>query len=306
MTRILSFWGKGGVGKTTISAATALYLAEKNFKVLLLSSDPTPSLSEVLDFKLSSEPLKVYKELYALELSEEKVIQLWKERFGEEVYKVASSIFPIERDVIDYVAGAPGIADEFLLYYIYETWKSRKYDFVVWDTTAAGGSIRLLRIEKEFYSHLGEAAKMYLRLKGFFEKLKRGEKDPLDLINEWRVLAENVLKMLSSTDHSLILIATPEELSLHVTRKIFTELKEYGINSKGLIINMVLNPTLCPKCKPWIQKCNQQQEIIKKLSKEFSRIIIGEIPFTTMELKGIDNILIFSNKIGNIIRKIIY
>ncbi|HDH07370.1 MAG TPA: ArsA family ATPase, partial [Thermoproteales archaeon] len=215
MTRILSFWGKGGVGKTTISAATALYLAEKNFKVLLLSSDPTPSLSEVLDFKLSSEPLKVYKELYALELSEEKVIQLWKERFGEEVYKVASSIFPIERDVIDYVAGAPGIADEFLLYYIYETWKSRKYDFIVWDTTAAGGSIRLLRIEKEFYSHLGEAAKMYLRLKGFFEKLKKGEKDPLDLINEWRDLAENVLKMLSSTDHSLILIATPEELSLH-------------------------------------------------------------------------------------------
>jgi len=61
---------------------------------------------------------------------------------------------------------------------------------------AAGGGIRMLRIEKEFYEHLGEAAKLYLKLKGVINKIRAGEAEPLDLIESWRRLANRILEFL--------------------------------------------------------------------------------------------------------------
>ena len=113
------------MGKTTCSASLAAGLSELDGRdVLLVTTDLTPTLSDVLGARLSSSPSKVegYGHLYAMELDEGAVIGLWKERFGEEVYEVISSFLPVERDIIDYVARAPGIADQFMLYVIYELW----------------------------------------------------------------------------------------------------------------------------------------------------------------------------------------
>lgn len=116
--------------------------------MLLVSSDPTPTLSRLLE---NAEPGL----LDVMELDEESVVNLWKQRFGDEVYRVASSFLPVGKEFIDYVAGAPGIADQYMLYYIYDVWRHGRYDYIVWDTQAAGGSVRLLRLESEVYSHVG-------------------------------------------------------------------------------------------------------------------------------------------------------
>ncbi len=262
--RLVSFWGKGGVGKTTCSASLAAGLSEDGMDVLLLTTDPTPTLSDVLDFPLGSEPSKVngFRGLWAAELSESAVIEMWKERFGGEVYEVASSFLPVERDFIDYVARAPGIADQFMLYLLHEFWRKGGYDIIVWDTPASSGSVRLLRIEEEFYSHMNDAIRMYLKLKGFLERISRGRRDPLALIEEWRSIARGIMDMLSSDSHHLILVAIPEKISYLLTLRMRDELEGMGIKVRALVVNRLLRDCKC-------DKLNRMAEIHARVLEEF-------------------------------------
>ncbi len=262
--RLVSFWGKGGAGKTTCSASLAAGLSEEGMDILLLTTDPTPTLSDVLRFPLGPKPAKVngFRGLWAAELSESAVIEMWKDRFGDEVYEVASSFLPVERDFIDYVARAPGVADQFMLYLLYEYWRAGGYDLIVWDTPASSGSIRLLRIEEEFYSHMNDAIRMYLRLKGFLEKIRRGKRDPLELIEEWRSLARGIMDLLTSDFHHLILVAIPERISYLLTLRMRDELEVMGISVRALIVNRLFRGCGC-------EKLSRMIEIHAKVLEEF-------------------------------------
>lgn len=241
-TKIVSFWGKGGTGKTTIAAATALGLEEAGYNVFVFSSDPAPTLCLALGVGSCVDKRVRIGRIEALELSEESVLRLWKERFGDEVYEVVSAFLPVGREIIDYVAGAPGISDQFLMYYVYEVWKSRDYDYIVWDTPAAGGSLRMLRIEYELYQHMTDAAKLYLRVKGALEKLRRraSTRTPDKLIEEWKELAKTILDLLASEEHMLHITTTADVLGLAVTKKLHSEFSMHNIRVRRVIANMVL------------------------------------------------------------------
>jgi len=267
----LSFWGKGGVGKTTISFAVAKLLQEGRREVLYISTDPASkfALDSIDVFKPESER---HSRLSLKVLTEEDVRMLWKERFGEEVYEVASSFLPVDKSIIDYVARAPGISEEFMLYYIWDAWKSGKYDAIVWDTMAAGGSLVLLELEKELYSHMGEAARLYLRIRGTLESIRRkGGGDPLKLIENWKGMAESILSFLSSEQHRAFIVSNPDSFSTKTSLSLFDELKQTGVEVKGFILNKVLENDVCPEC-PVLEYQRQSQNFwASVLSQEASK-----------------------------------
>ncbi len=291
MSRLVSFWGKGGAGKTTLSAAVAVALADRGSRVLVFSSDPTPTLGEVLGVELGGEPRRVWGGLYAAEVGEEEVLRMWRERFGGEVYEVLSSLLPVDESIIDYVAGAPGVADEFLMYYVYVMLGSGVYDYVVWDTPAAGGSIRLLRLEKEFYRHLGEAAALYLKLKGVFDRLRgrRGGRSPLELIEGWRRLAEDILSMLASGSHMLHVVAQPDELSLSVTGRIVREFGEIGGSPRRVLVNMVPDASTCPDCRPFVSAAERSMRIVGEFRRLFGDIVYT-VPLLEEPPRGVERL----------------
>ena len=297
MTRIIGIWGKGGVGKSTCASSLAYYLSRDGYRVLLLTTDFVPTISRI--FRVRGKGLVNVPgnaNLFIYELSPDEVIDLWKQRFGDEVYQVISSFLPIDREIIDYIAGAPGIADEFMLYVLYELYRKKKYDYIIWDLPAAGDALKLLWIEREFYTHLGEAAKMYLKLKGFLQKLKRSSsKSPLDLINEWRELADQIFTLLKSNDHRALVITTPDDLSVEVTRKIINELESFDISIDGLVVNMVW-PDSSEVAKLFNERLKMQEinlskikEMASKLSKDY-RIIpllnFQELRINVLEMIG--------------------
>ncbi|MBE9390680.1 ArsA family ATPase [Fervidicoccus fontis] len=268
---VLSFWGKGGVGKTTLTFSLSLELALRGKKTIYLTTDPTPPLpywgSKDCDWREYKAKCGDNLELYLM--SEKIVRELWIKKFGEEVYEVASSIFPVEREVIDYVAGAPGIADEFLMYFVQNLCRNETADYIVWDTTAAGGSIRLIRLEKEFYEHLGQASKMYLKIKGTLEKIRRGKKDPAELIDSWRKIAEEVLSFLSSSSHKAYIVSIPDYYGLQVTSSIYEELTMNKINVEKVILNMVFGEEVQKECKEIGNMAREQKKYIQEFFKKF-------------------------------------
>lgn len=293
--RMVMFCGKGGVGKTTAASATALHFANGGLKTLLISTDPTPSLSDILERDVSGviTPIEEAPGLDAVELDYETVVDMWKERFGREVYEVVSSFLPVDEEIIDYVAGAPGIDEEFALSYVYDLYSSEAYDLIVWDTAPAGGTLSLIRLQEKFYRHLGDAARLYVRVRKALDVLVKGRerRDPLEIIERWRRLAENVLSMLRDARTKAFLVTIPEALGVNQTRRVKRELDSYGIGVSGVIINYIVPEEEAKASKFNRRRREMQLRYLREIEALFGdelRVII--LPLLPYEVKGLETI----------------
>jgi len=302
---ILSFWGKGGVGKTTCSASLATYLASNGDETLLISSDPSPSLFGIFGFP--RRPGGIYRvsgleRLDVIELDEAVVLEMWKERFGGEVFEVVSSFFPVDESILDYIAGAPGISEEFVLAYLLEEYRLGGYDFIVWDTAPAGGTLRLLRLEEQFYEHLGEAGRLYFSVKSVLDRLKRkGGRNPLSIIEEWRALARDVLDFISSDAVRAFIVTIPEWLGYAQTVRIVGELGEFDVSIGGILVNQVAETGIC-QGEVWDKRSEVHAHYMEMIREEFGgRYKVKSVPVLPYEVKGVDRLLRFSENVLDLV-----
>jgi arsenite-transporting ATPase len=304
--RLIMIGGKGGVGKTTCAAAIALHFSLQGKKTLIISSDPTPSLSDIFEMEIGDQetPIKNVKDLYGIEVSSEVVLKKWKERFGPEIYEVVSSFASVDYDFVEYIGGAPGIEEEYMLNYILELVEGGQYDLVVWDTAPAGHTLRLLHLPQIFLKHLEAATKFYMNLYSYFEKLKesvklkKGKRSLLEIISGWENLAEKVVSFIRDTQKSdFIIVTIPEALGVRQTERIIKDFDGYQLNVNHLIVNYVIQEADCNFHK---MRKEMQQHYIKILKDLYShRIRLIELPLMPHEIKGVERI----NKISEILFK---
>jgi arsenite-transporting ATPase len=302
--RLIMIGGKGGVGKTTCASAIALHFSLKGKKTLIISSDPTPSLSDIFEMAVGDQetPIKNAKNLYGIEISSEVVLKKWKDRFGPEIYEVLSSFASVDYDFVDYIGGAPGIEEEYMLNYILELVESGQYDLVVWDTAPAGHTLRLLHLPQIFLKHLEAATKFYMNLYSTFEKLKdtvklkKGKRSLLEIISGWEDLAEKVVDFIRDGQKSEFIIVTiPEALGVRQTERIIKDFDEYQLKVNHLIVNYVIHEADCNFHK--IRR-EMQQGYLQILTDQYDpRIGLIEVPLLPQEIKGVDRI----NRISEIL-----
>lgn len=303
---LIMIGGKGGVGKTTCASAIALHFSFQGKKTLIISSDPTPSLSDIFEMEIGDQetPLKNVKNLYGIEISSEVVLKKWKERFGPEIYEVVSSFASLDYDFVDYIGGAPGIEEEYMLNYILELVEGGQYDLVVWDTAPAGHTLRLLHLPQIFLRHLEAATKFYMNLYSYFEKvkeavkLKKGKRSLLEIISGWEDLAEKVVNFIRDPKKSEFIIVTiPEALGVRQTERIIKDFDEYQLRVNHLIVNYVIQQADCDFHRI---RSEMQQNYIRILEDQYSPgINIIKTPLFPHEIKGVERI----NKISEILFK---
>jgi len=222
---IYAFVGKGGVGKTSISSALALELSE-NYKTCIISMDFLPMTHYIFPDK--------EKNLEVIEYTEKNAQEEWKKKYGREVYDMISGFFSIGPEIIDHIARAPGIADEFIFSKLLDIEKG--YDFIVWDTAASSSTLHLLITEMEFYEHINRDIKFYLSIKETLNRIKRGGKDPLEILEKWRELARNVWDLIKySTVFNIV--ETDDDLSYIQAKEIGNELEQMGLKTGDYILN---------------------------------------------------------------------
>ncbi len=295
--RLIMIGGKGGVGKTTCASAIALHFALQGKKTLIISSDPTPSLSDIFELEIGDQetPVKEVKNLYGIEISSDVVLRKWKERFGPEIYEVVSSFASLDYDFVDYIGGAPGIEEEYMLNYILELVEGSRYELVVWDTAPAGHTLRLLHLPQIFLKHLEAATKFYMNLYSYLEKLKetvklkKGKRSLLEIISGWEDLAEKVVQFIRDSKKSEFIVVTiPEALGVKQTERIIKDFDEYQLKVNHLIVNNVIQEADCDFHR--IRR-EMQQNYIQILKDQYSdRIKLIEVPLSPQEIKGVDKI----------------
>ncbi|MBC7226583.1 MAG: ArsA family ATPase [Thermoflexales bacterium] len=287
--RVLMFGGKGGVGKTTSSAATALHFARRGLRTLIISSDLTPSLSDIFETEIGpmERPIPGVENLYGLEIDPDEVMRRWKEKFGPEVYAAASALVDLPYDeVVDYVAMAPGIQEEFMLDYILERIRDRRYDLIVWDTAPAGDTLRLLGLPQRFLEHLRVAPKVYLEVRDTF-KLSRTPF--LEIIESWKQLSEQTIRFFTDPENvEFIMVTIPEALGVYQSRRVIRDLRRHGLTVRYLIVNDVIRE---PDCEFHRQRWEMQQRYLRQLREELDgHLTLVELPLLPYEVKGVERL----------------
>jgi arsenite-transporting ATPase len=296
-TKLIMVGGKGGVGKTTCASAIAAEIAIKGKKVLVISSDPAPSLSDIFETSIGSKETRIIDEheLFGLEISSDVVLEKWKERFGAEIYEVISSFADVDYDFIDYIGTAPGIEEEYMLSFIIDLVEGDKYDVVVWDTAPAGHTLRLLQLPHLFLKHLEAATKFYMNMYSYIEKLKdmarqkNSKKTLLEIIGSWEALSEKIVRFIrDGSTTTYVIVTIPEALGVKLTNRVIEEFRENMLNVENIIINHAVKDEDCEFHR--IRKGMQQHyiDLIKDTYKEINIVTLYLSPY---EVKGIKRIM---------------
>jgi len=288
-TSVLLFTGKGGVGKTTLSTACALGYAQTG-RTLLLSTDPAGSLGEIFGCDFKEQIVTVAPNLDVVELSRRAVLKLWHEKFADDIFTVLSSFLPVERDILNYIEGAPGIDEEFMLSYLLNVQQSGNYDIIIWDAAPTSTTLKLLELQKLFYAHLTDAQKIYLKFKGLFK-----DADPLQLIGQWRQLTQDVIAMLKNGTSAWI-VANPERLPVEQALLIAAALADFGINVNGYIMNKLLPQKACNGSDFFEKKFRDQQSWRENLESRAALPILF-VPELTENLTDPGELLALAKKL---------
>ena len=228
-TRYLFFTGKGGVGKTSISCATAIALADKGRRVLLVSTDPASNLDEVLGVRLGSSPTAVpgVAGLEAMNLDPEVAAQEYRDRMVGPYRGVLpdATVRSMEEQLSGSCTMEIAAFDEFSRLFG-DPARTAAYDHVIFDTAPTGHTLRLLSLPHAWSS--------------FLETNTTGTSclGPLSGLKEQQGLyTASVQTLADPARTTLVLVSRPEMSALREAERSSEELRELGVANQCLVLN---------------------------------------------------------------------
>jgi arsenite-transporting ATPase len=268
--RVLLFTGKGGVGKTTASAATAALAASRGRKTLVLSTDPAHSLGDALGVPLGSAPSEVDTGLYAMQVDAQGAF----ERSWREVQSYLLDV--LERAGVDALQAEeltvlPGAEEVLALLEVRKQVESGLWDLIVVDCAPTGETLRLLAlpealnwyVEKVFPAQrralramrplLSRVAGPAVPADGVFDAVERLHRELTD-----------VRAVLTAPSTSVRLVLTPEAVVVAEARRTLTSLALYGYAVDGLVANRVFPASDDPWTAGWVAAQAEQLEAVRR------------------------------------------
>ena len=233
-TRYLFFTGKGGVGKTSTACATAIALADRGRRVLLVSTDPASNLDEVLDTSVGTAPTPVPGAggLAALNVDPEQAAAAYRERVIGPYRRVLpdSTVARVEEQLSGACTVEIAAFDEFTELLADDT-IAAAYDHVVFDTAPTGHTLRLLALPAAWTTFMGDGTGTSCL--GPLSGLRA---------QQWRYAAA-VATLSDPARTTLLLVTRPDLAALTEAERAGAELRRLGISSQRLIINGVFTAT---------------------------------------------------------------
>ena len=294
--RTIVFTGKGGVGKTSIAAATAVKAAAMGFKTLVISTDPAHSLGDSFDIELGPSPIKIAENLSGQEISVYGDLNLNWEVVRAHFAHIME-VQGVKGIYVEEMGVLPGMEELFSLSYIKRYNESKEYDLLVVDCAPTGETLRLLSLPETF----GWMLKMIRTLEKYVVKpmirpLSKRVSRLHDLVPETEVYdqiehlfssVEGIIGLLSDgTQTTVRLVMNPEKMVIKESMRALTYLNLYGINVDQVVINRVFMDDIDGHyMEEWK---SIQHNYIEQIERSFAPIPITKVPLFRREVLGLE------------------
>ncbi len=291
--RIIIYTGKGGVGKTSVAAATALRSAAKGHRTVLISTDAAHSLSDSLEVQLSGKITQIAKNLDGIEVD----IQYELETRWAEIQKFFSDFLAsqgMDSVTAQEMAVFPGMELMSALFYVDEFAQKGKYDVVVMDTAPTADTLRLLsfpEIANWYFDRLFGIVRNILKIAR--ATVGRIVSTPLpsnQFLDDLEELKERLMRvrelLIASNKTSVRLVVNPEKMVITETQRAYTYLCLYGYTVESMVINRIIPKDACGH-EFFEEKCREQEKYLQMIDEIFSPLKMLRAEMMPREVLGI-------------------
>lgn len=279
--KVLFFGGKGGVGKTTSASAMAVAASRAGRRVLLVSTDPAHSTSDIFERPIGPQAVPLLPNLHGLEIDgafeSQRYVSEVKERitgiFGHGILKEANR-------QIDLAASMPGAEEMALFDRIggLVRGEDQRFDLIIFDTAPTGHTLRLIRMPELMEAWIRALSRSRQAMLGVEQDDKT---DPvmMALTDRLEHLREFRARLLSPRISAFVLVLVAERLPIEETARAIEQLDDAGVRIGGLVVNRVL-PATSPD--PFLQSRHRQELVyLDEIDRRFashSRVRVPQLP----------------------------
>ena len=291
--RVIIYTGKGGVGKTSMAAATACKIAKNGKKVLVMSTDQAHSLGDAFDMKIDKEPMKIAENLYAMEIDtvyeSEKSWGNLKDYFKQLLTMKGGSGIEVEELLV-----FPGLEELFSMFKILEVYESGKYDTIIVDCAPTGETLALLKYPERLSGMINKVLPIKRAgVKTVGPAVERVMKIPMpkdNVFDDVEYLMDKMQRLqnllLNKEVVSLRVVTTPEKIVINEAKRNFTCLYLYHYNVDAIIVNHIYPAKAMEGYfNKWIKL---QEEAIQDIKESFSEVPRFYVELQQQELRTLD------------------
>ncbi|MEM4263047.1 MAG: ArsA family ATPase [Thermoplasmata archaeon] len=300
--RVIIYTGKGGVGKTSVAAATALRAAKMGHRTVVMSTDSAHSLSDSLGIPLSGEIKTIQKNLDAIEIE----VQYEIESKWAEIHNYIADFLEsqgIEPVTAKELAVLPGMEFMSALFYIEQFYKEGKYDTIIVDTAPTADTIRLLSYPDvidwyfdKLFGILKNLMKVARATVGHVMRTPLPTDKVLEDVQWMKTRLETVKNIMTDPEQTSVrLVLNPEKMVITETMRAYTYLSLYGYTVECIIVNRVF-PESSGKGY-FKEKLEEQKRYMKEIDEAFSPLKMMTAQILSKEIVGRESLNLLADMI---------
>jgi arsenite-transporting ATPase len=301
--RYIEFGGKGGLGKTTFSAATAYWLARQGYKVLVFSVDPQASLSDIFERDIFGQgAVEIMPNLFAQEIDADRHIKEYQDEIRQKILDMYG-FDEVPEEIENYIQAAaaePAMEESAIFDAVVDIVVGGKYDYYIYDLVPLGHALYYLSMASVYDEWIGkittlrEEMQEYAQVAAILEREKETEED--------QILAElQDIKQRINTSSSILtdrektaffFVVTPEEMIILDTLKAAKLFARYQVPISGYIVNRVIPPELARQDIPEYlrHRIEMQEKHLGQIDETFGEEVLTRVPEFERDITGLEMI----------------
>ena len=298
MTRFVLYGGKGGVGKTTVAAATGHRLAAAGHETLVVSTDPAHSLADAVETEVGGDPTEIRAGLWGVEVDPQTGIDRYRSLFEALAVEFSDAGIRMDEEAVAelFTSGVMPGSDELAAIESMATYvESDRWDRVVFDTAPTGHTLRLLDLPSVMDRGVATAMDLRDQVRRkvntartmMFGPMARRRDDGPDDFTAMRERMERVGTVLRDPDQTAFRVVTiPETMAVRESERLVEKLREFEVPVTTLVVNKVIEDAGdCRRCQG---KQAVQEEAIEQLRASLPDLDLWTVPDQSGEVTGIE------------------